>query len=640
MSNVTLHKLYNPHQIPKELLIQSFVIRTKEFEKIFKDIQNYNIKKSNQHFIIQGQRGVGKSTMLLRLNYEMEKLEDKLPILFDEEEYGITSLEEVWERVWEIIEENNYFDIPKDIPLDYKALEKSLQEQNKIIVLLIDNIGDLLENFDDENDEYILREVLQKNKYIKVIGGSPYALETYYAYDKPFYDFFNVITLGGLKYEDTIKYLKSLGETYNEKNINHILNHNPKRIKILNIITGGNPRTIGLLLEIFANDKDGTVFQDLEKLLDSVTALYKHRMEELSKQHRKIVSAIAQKWESVSVKDLVEITKLESKVISAQLNKLVKNDVIEVVPTKTKNNLYCIKERFFNIWYLMRYKKKNGDKIRWLIEFMDIWYDDVELKDRINVHIDKLQKNDYLASESVKMTEALGILAKKRTFDKNLINVLYLENLELLNNKDEYDEYSKDLSYTVEDAVLLVSSSISELSNEEIDTIDEKGKEVYLRGLKHFLAQIMILALLKKAKIPSNDLVLGMDTIDVGEFQLYCMSLLEENQFIFLSKFIERFYEKDKYNALIFILIGLISKKQFNILSQLFKNDEEIKEEFIVFYYLNLKLSGNDDEFNKIPKELFERESMLNNDLEFFQNKYNVFLNNIKDRIKDINLAI
>jgi len=638
MSNVTLHKLYNPHQIPKELLIKSFVIRTKEFDKIFKDISNYNIKKSNQHFIIQGQRGVGKSTMLLRLNYEMEKLEDKLPILFDEEEYGITSLEEVWERVWEIIEENNYFTIPDNVPLDYKTLEKLLKEHNKILVLLIDNIGDLLENFDDENDEYILREVLQKNKYIKVVGGSPYALETYYTYDKPFYDFFNVITLGGLKYEDTLKYLKSLGETYDEKNINYVLTNNPKRIKILNIITGGNPRTIGLLLEIFANDKDGTVFQDLEKLLDSVTALYKHRMEELSKQHRKIVSAIAQKWESVSVKELVEITKLESKVISAQLNKLVKNDVIEVVPTKTKNNLYCIKERFFNIWYLMRYKKKNADKIRWLIEFMDIWYNDIELKDKITIHIDKMKNDDYLTSESVKMTEALGLLAKKRIDNKSFIHTLYLSNIDLLHKKNKYEEYSKNLSYTEEDVVKEISSFIFSFSNDKFNNPREETKSIM--RLQKLLLTLALLSLLKKIEIPSNELVLKVDNINAQEFQYYCLALLEENKFDFLLKFILKFYGKDKYGALSIILIGLVAKKQFNIISQLFKSNKEIQMKFLVFYFLNFKFNGNEDEFNKIPKEILSQEMMLNKDLKFFQDKYNDILKLIYNEIKDFRVTL
>ena len=69
---------------------------------------------------------------------------------------------------------------------------------------------------------------------------------------------------------------------------------------------------------------NGNAFQDLEKILDSVTPLYKHRMDSLSAQQQEIVDFIALKWDAVSVKEIADKTKLQSKAVSAQLRLLEK----------------------------------------------------------------------------------------------------------------------------------------------------------------------------------------------------------------------------------------------------------------------------------------------------------------------------
>ena len=72
-----------------------------------------------------------------------------------------------------------------------------------------------------------------------------------------------------------------------------------------------------------------------------------------------------------------EKAKIESKSVSAQLVQLEKNNRITKKPTSIKNNFYQIKDRFFNIWYLMRYgKKMESNKVKWLIRFIEAWHDD------------------------------------------------------------------------------------------------------------------------------------------------------------------------------------------------------------------------------------------------------------------------
>jgi len=153
--------LYNPDQKNKNQLKEEFVVRTEVLADIMSDLENSDMTKPEQHYLLVGQRGTGKTTMLLRLRYAIEdskKLNSWLiPIGFNEELYSITQLSNLWEHIAEYLEDNWGFDgLPNEMEAFYgssdfeekcyEALEKALEKHGKKIVLLIDNIGDLFKN--------------------------------------------------------------------------------------------------------------------------------------------------------------------------------------------------------------------------------------------------------------------------------------------------------------------------------------------------------------------------------------------------------------------------------------------------------------------------------------------------------------
>ena len=69
---------YNPANQTPEELVANYVIRLKEFGELFQAIKGDPMDKPPQHYIIQGQRGYGKTTLLLRLNIEIK--DDELRI--------------------------------------------------------------------------------------------------------------------------------------------------------------------------------------------------------------------------------------------------------------------------------------------------------------------------------------------------------------------------------------------------------------------------------------------------------------------------------------------------------------------------------------------------------------------------------
>ena len=164
-----------------------------------------------------------------------------------------------------------------------------------------------------------------------------------------------------------------------------------------------------LLFEIFIDDDEGDSFKDLDMVLDRVTPLYKHRMDELSAQQQELVDIIALHWDAVAVKEISQKSRMESKAVSSQLRILEKNHIIIKKTTSTKNNLYQISERFFNIWYMMRYgRKKDKHQVLWLTRFLEEWCDKEELAQRAQSHVKALQKNSVYEPCAYYMTEALA----------------------------------------------------------------------------------------------------------------------------------------------------------------------------------------------------------------------------------------
>lgn len=400
--------LYNPDRKNKNEFIAEFVIRTKIFEEIWADIASGKMKTPEQHYLLLGQRGAGKTTLLLRLKYAVEddaKLSKWLiPVMFSEEQYNIGELGNLWERIAEYLEDYHGFqgiinEIEPFIQQDnyeeaaLKVLIKHLDQHKKKVILFVDNIGQLLVKF-SELEVRRLREILQTLSHFRLVAGSPVVLESVLDYQQPLFEFFKVIQLKGLTDEESMVLLRKLAALHHEEEkIERIIEKSPSRITTLRTLSGGVPRTMVLLFQVFVDSEHGTALSDLEAVLDAVTPLYKHRMDDLPAQQQKIVDAVALHWEAISVKDLARQVRLDSKLVSAQLRQLEKNQVIEKRATKTKNHIYLLRERFFNIWYLMRYgRKRDRNKVIWLVRFLEAWCDKREIELRIISYIDKVRK--------------------------------------------------------------------------------------------------------------------------------------------------------------------------------------------------------------------------------------------------------
>jgi len=416
MNKKNVATIYNPNLLSKEELVSNFVVRQRKFKKIFKDIKASKMIRPEQHLLIEGQRGMGKTTILLRLSYELENDPELnkwlIPVVFNEEQYDVNSLSGLWELLAKYLEDKDesFHGLFDEMDSNYSRFEENEREYEKFIFLLliralkregkklllfIDNFGEMFTKL--ENESQRLREILMTCEYLRIIAASSIVSEAFFKYDEPLYEFFKIEKLNELTFEETKALLLKLGGTYGENRVKEIIEKEPERIETLRRLTGGVTRTIVLLYEIFIDDETGNAFNDLESVLDRVTPLYKHRMDDLSPQLQKIVHTIALNWDAMPTREIAKKTRIPSGSVAAQLKKLAKSGLIlEIKPEHTKNKLYIIRERFFNIWYLMRNGRK-GDKNRviWLARFFENWLNPKDLRTRVEKFLDGFEKGIY-----------------------------------------------------------------------------------------------------------------------------------------------------------------------------------------------------------------------------------------------------
>jgi len=492
---------YNPNNLTEKELINSFVIRKKEFRKVINDIKSSDMKYPEQHYMIEGQRGYGKTTLLKRLYFEIKRdtelKEIFIPVILPEEQYNIRRLFKLWEVVSQNLEqESNEFtglydhmdkyskeDDYEDIC--FKIIEQRLKEKNKKLILLIDNTEGILKKF-KLIEQQKLREILLTSAEIRFIGASSDILEFTFDYEKPFYDFFKLIKLKGLTTEETNEFLEKSGESFNKKETKELIKNNKGKIEALRRLTGGVPRIMSLLFNSVSDDM-GPALKDIYTLSDRVTPLYKHIMDNSSPVQQEIVDVIALSWDAITTKEIADKVRMQSKEVSAQLNQLEKNGVINKIPINKKNYMYQIKDRFFNIWYLIRFGgDKEKQQVLWLVDFLEAWCSRETL---INKSENKEQYLNYVIKDLNRECKDFNTIYE---LSKNLLLKDKIEEsiqnaplfLQLANDTDKYNKSINEYF------ILLMTkkqyNSLLNLFNEKNFMLKDKFKPTYY-GLMYFI---------------------------------------------------------------------------------------------------------------------------------------------------------
>jgi tetratricopeptide (TPR) repeat protein len=447
------------------LVKSNFLVRIHEFDIIMDDIRRQPMKGSVQHFLIIGRRGSGKSTLLKRIQIEIESSAELaakfIAVNLAEEQANIYKLYDLLEAV---LEELEYHGVEvsavawNDDATTYArklfaAIHKALQASGKKLVLLLDNIDRVFENMQD--DASLLREYLLNYDDLKIIGGSTKMTEHFWKYNKPFYEFFRVLELKPLSSKEIKRLMVSWSEKLNLPELAEFVKNKPGQLETVRILTDGLPRTLQFFVNILLTRTHETGYEYLRLIMDTVTPLYQERLNSLPPSQRKIVLQMAFLWESVGAGELGEAAKMDAKVISAQLKQLTEKAIAEKIPTGTKNHLYRLSERFFNLWLIFTQgSPKEKRKARCLTVFLENFYDAEEIMKMTNEHLKALKEGKPLANKAALLTKAL---AQSKYINFYIRDELITSTIELKNLAEELRHQlpptTKEINVEIESAI-------------------------------------------------------------------------------------------------------------------------------------------------------------------------------------------
>jgi DNA-binding transcriptional regulator GbsR (MarR family) len=631
--------VYNPQEMPEEQFVERFVVRRDTLESLLQLIRSTAPGQSFKHSIIQGLRGQGKTTLLRKLSIcvrdDVELSPWLIPILFREEEYSVTTLCRLWELAAEHLDERSEFEGLSDQYEEayqsphyekdcFSILAEALEKSDKTLLLLIDNLGEMLGKF-GIRDQQRLREILTTSRRIRIVGASAITLEQHYDHGKPFFQFFTVKSLNGLNSEETRDLLLGLGNEEQTKQMEEILRTRPGKVEALRRLTSGVPRTLILLFEIFLDDH-GSALHDLDMLLDRVTPLYKHRLDDLPPQQQAIVTDIALGWDAMSTKEIAKKTRLASKLVSAQLNQLERNRIVRRIPTSTKNHLYQLEERFFNIWCLMRLGRKNDRRrATWLVRFLETWCDEQELAERAERHLGALREGKLEARHALLWSQALA------------------ESLRDLDLQQRLLDTTRELLPQVSESLPESNYSLFAKADDAFERRDLKNAIKYIKPLvdKGYLEAMHKLAViyLGQRKLPHEALVLSRkvaerDPSAITKLSLSVMALWNEEYleaFNSIDEALTEFArEIEEVNDTFFSvpLIMLIAKGQTAFVLKLFEDERfrglNFKERFKPFYYAILYEIGESrrDDALRMGPELTETVAEIRGEIDIMRQQY------------------
>ncbi len=459
--HITTHQV---SQQTSEEIKKGFVIRKKLLNRTLQKINSVTRKDSIQHMVFVGNRGSGKSTILNRIKVEYPNHEKFIAIYLPEEQPGLYRLFDVWLAVIEELQAQGH-SLEKPLIEDYNAdlsyLSKTaydiigeyLRQIDKQLILLIDNIDRVFKNIEEEKP--ILREQLQNHKDLIIIGASTEMSEDFWDYNDPFYQFFKIERLEGLSKKGVHHLLEHWSEVNDLPEVKNTLKENPGKIEAIRIMTGGNPRTMILFINMLVNHKNALGFDYLKKIIDKTTPIYQERLQRLSPQQRKIVAELAFVWRSANVEELVPRCLMSSKLVSAQLNKLVKARIIESEKPKKGKLVYRLKERLFNLYLIMTQAGSLQKKrAKYLTEFLEIWYDKKDIQEYYNKTLDYLEEGSVGGSSGLVRVKALV--------------------------------HSQHITMDQRDQLLDKAAQILSWSNEDRSLLPGKAQELHAKALHYF----------------------------------------------------------------------------------------------------------------------------------------------------------
>ena len=379
---------YNPAFLSPDDLVKSFVVRLTDLKLILETIR-HNTGPSNQHVLIIGPRGSGKTSLVLRtveeLRRDAELASNWYPIVFGEDSYEVCSAGEFWlEGLFHLAEDTKlsrwqrtYEELRSErveVRLRERAIAQLMDfadEQGKRLLLVVENLNMILGQQMSNDAAWDLRHTLLNEPRLMLIGTATSRFEEIENDGKAMYDLFRLHDLKPLNTEDCRTMWTAItGDELSEN-----------RVRPIEILTGGNPRLLVIIANFAAKTSFRELMQDLTQLVDDHTEYFKSHLDGLPAQERKVFVALADLWDPLTAREVAKAARVDVNTASAQLTRLIARGAVVVFEKKGRKKWYQVAERMYNIYHLMRRRGAPSVRIWAVVNFMIHFYEHDQLVD-------------------------------------------------------------------------------------------------------------------------------------------------------------------------------------------------------------------------------------------------------------------
>lgn len=381
---------HNPAFLGDEGIVSTFVARSHELASILA-IVRANTRASNQHALVIGPRGAGKTTLVLRVAAEVrrdtELARAVYPLVFSEETYEVHDAASLWlEALGHLGRQTGatrwrdaYTHLRRETDpvrlrtLALAELRAFSDAEGKRLLIVVENFNTVLGRQIGDDEAWTLRHTLLGEPWIMLLATATSRFDGIDRGDQAMFDLFRVLDLAPLSsFECAALWLRLTGTAIDER-----------QGRAIEILTGGSPRLVTILSRLAGDAPLADLADDLTRLIDDHTDYFRSNIEALSRQEQRVFAVLAELWAPATAHEVAERSRLPVNTSSAVLSRLEEAGVVTANASAPRRKRYQLSERLYNIYYLLRRGGGEAERVRFAVEFIAAYYDPNTLVEKL-----------------------------------------------------------------------------------------------------------------------------------------------------------------------------------------------------------------------------------------------------------------
>ena len=396
--------LYRSGITSPERLRQTSVGREFLLNNAIESISGSLRRKSKQHMLFIGPRGIGKTHLLSRIEDALQS--DKalsaqaVVVRFPEESnqtltfadflIGLCRIlkdilkdEPIWAEMFTAVETDE--DDNRVVDTLVPAIRKQNRKRSRTLIIMLENLGEIFtRQFRNKRDVASLRKFLMADNGSLLLATAPLHFDGITEVKQPFYGFFDIQILENLTFNETVEVIRRNLQWDGRTSILKSFNDMRPRLQALYRMTGGNPRLTMMLYELIAHESVSQVQDQFHLLLDRISPFYQSRMNDLPPSQRALLECLARMRDQDKTPATIAARMRKSQQETSSLLKRLSDAHYLCAaenPEDKRSRLYRIREGFFDIWLAMNLSRSARKRLPFLLEFFSLFYPSLDVRE-------------------------------------------------------------------------------------------------------------------------------------------------------------------------------------------------------------------------------------------------------------------